>query len=84
MEVNNVTKSADRGLAKIKTFVLDILAPLTSNIECNNQGGLLSHKEVLIAFKTAAHLIGNANAQLSCLYRADFTSSFNKGILPLI
>ena len=31
-------------LARIKTFVLDILAPLTLSIECDKQGGSLLHK----------------------------------------
>ena len=57
-EVNNVTNSTD--LATIKTFVVDSLAPLTSIIECYDQEGLLSQKEVLIAVKTAVQLIGNS------------------------
>ena len=65
MKVNNVTKSMDRELARIKTFVLDILAPLTSIIECDNQGGSLSHKKVLIAFKTAVQLIGKYQTNIS-------------------
>ena len=67
-------------------FVLDNLAPLTSIIECDKQGGSLSHKEVLIAVKTAVQLIGNTKniSQIFRLRREKVTSSFNKGLLPLV
>ena len=53
----SVTKSTDRELARIQTFVLDSLTPLTSIVECDKQGGSLSHKEVLITVKTVVQLI---------------------------
>ena len=78
------TKSTDRELARIQTFVLDSLAPLTSILECDNQGGSLSHEEVIIAVKTTVQLIGNSNAQLSRLRREKVTCIINKGLLPLV
>ena len=59
-EVNSATKSTDRELARIQTFVLDSLALLTSILECDNQGDSLSHEEVIIPVKTAVQLIGNS------------------------
>ena len=83
-EVSSSTKSLDKDLAKIQTFVLDSLVPLTAVVECDNQGGSLSHQEVMIAVKTAVQLIDNANAKISHLRREKVTSSFNKGLLPLV
>ena len=83
-EVNSATKSTDKELARIQTFVLDSLAPLTSILECDNQGGSLSHEEVIIAVKTAVQLIGNTNAQISRLQREKVTCNINKGLLPLV
>ena len=78
-EVNSITKSTDRKLARMQTFVLDSLGPLTSVIESDNQRGSLSHIEVLIAVKIAVQLIGNTNPQIyhHCM---EVTSSFKKGL----
>ena len=83
-EISSSTKALDKDLAKVQTFVLDSLAPLTAVVECDNQGGSLSHQEVMIAVKTAIQLIGNANAKISHLRREKVTSSLNKGLLPLV
>ena len=72
-EVNSATKLTDRELARIQTFV-DSFASLTSILECDNQRGSLSHEKVIIAVKTAVQLIGNTNAQISCL-RSFFAKS---------
>ena len=83
-EVNSATKSTDKELARIQTIVPDSMAPLTSILECDNQGGSLSHEEVIIAVKTAVQLIGNTNAQISRLRREKVTCNINKGLLPLV
>ena len=82
-EVNSATKLTNRKLVRIQTFVLDSLAPPISILECDNQGGSLSHEEVIIAVKTAVQLIGNTNAQISCLRKEKVTCNINKGLLPL-
>lgn len=79
-EVNSATKLTDRKLARIQTFVLDSLAPPISILDCVNQGGSLSHEEVM---KTAVQLIGNTNAQISHLRKEKVTCNINKGLLPL-
>ena len=53
----SVSKSINRKVARIQTYVFDRLMLLTSMIECDKQGGLVSHKEVLNAVKTAVRFI---------------------------
>ena len=64
---------------RIQTFVFDSLAPPISILECDNQGGSLSHEEVIIAVKTAVQLVGNTNAQISRLRKEKVTCNINKG-----
>ena len=68
-EVSSTMKNLGQEFSKIQTFVLDSLAQLNAVMECNNQGGSLSHQEVMIAVKTAVQLIGNANPKISHLRR---------------
>ena len=80
-EVYSTTKLTDRELTRIQTFVLESLEPLTSILECDNQGGSLSHEE---GMKTAVQLIGNTNTQISRLRRVKVTCNINEGLLPLV
>ena len=48
-EVSSGVKAGDKHLARIQTFVLDALAPLTSLVETHNKGERLEEKEVLKA-----------------------------------
>ena len=73
-------KSLDKDLARIQTFVLDALAPLTAILEDNE----LTKEEALHASSTAVELIGNANAQISRLRREKIVQSVNKSLLLLV
>ena len=70
----------DKELAKLQTFVLDSLAPLTAILE---YGYGMSVEEVKEASSTAVELLGNANAQISRLRREKLVSSINKNLVPL-
>ena len=59
-------KNTDKDLAKLQTFVLDSLAPLTAILE---NIGRMSVGEVKEASSTAVELLGNANARISRLRR---------------
>ena len=74
-------RSADKELARIQTFVLDSLAPVTAILE---NGLQMSRKEVTEATSAAAILIGNANAQISHLRREKLVTSINKNLTPLV
>ena len=65
-------KAVDKELARIQTFVLDALAPLTAMLE--NVDQLWVHYE----------LIGNANARMSRLQREKLVGAINKQLLPLV
>ena len=56
-ELSSATKSDDKELAKIQTFMLDELAPLTSILEADSEK--VSYDEVIDATKAAVALIGN-------------------------
>ena len=73
-EIPQQVKTADRDLAKIQTFVLDSLAPLTHLIELDAQGHEVSHSQTINAVKAAIELIGNANAKISHLCRTKVIS----------
>ena len=74
-------KSVDKELARIQTFVLDSLAPVTSMLENAEQ---LSVEDVKEASSAAVSLIGNANAKISRLRREKLVSSINKNLVPLV
>ena len=61
-------KTADRELARLQTFVLDSLAPVSSLMEMlsqpNDETQRLSIEEVRAAVSTAAELIGNVSLGL--------------------
>ena len=79
-EVPPAMKTADRELAKIQSFTLDALAPLTALVEKTEE---LSAEETRDAALTAIELIGNANARMSRLRREKIMTSVNKSLLPL-
>ena len=72
-------KGLDKELAKIQSFVLDALAPITSLLEYD-----LSPSAVYEAAEAAAELIGNANARLSRMRREKIIGAINKSLLPLV
>ena len=77
-------KSADRELARIQTFVLDSIAPVSSLLEqVSHESDRLSIEDVKLAALTAAELIGNASAQISRLRREKMVTSINN-LLPLV
>ena len=76
-----VAKSADKELAKLQTFVLDALGPVTCMLEHAER---LSIEDIRDASSATATLIGNANAHLSRLRREKFVTSINKNLSPLV
>ena len=83
-ELSSSTKSADRELARIQSFVLDALAPLSALIEADAQGKALSQAEGMSAVITAAQLIGNTSAHISNLRREKAAAQVNKTLTPLV
>ena len=83
-EVSQQTKTADKELAKVQTFVLDSLAPLSHLMELDAQGHEITHTEAIDTVKAAIELIGNANAKISHLRRSKVITQLNKSLLPLI
>ena len=73
-------KTADKDLAKIQTFVLDPLAPLTYLTELDAQGNEISHFQAINAAKAAIELNDNANAKISHLHRMKVISQLNKSL----
>uniref|UniRef100_A0A1X7VB19 Uncharacterized protein n=1 Tax=Amphimedon queenslandica TaxID=400682 RepID=A0A1X7VB19_AMPQE len=59
-------QSADEELARLQTFILEILAPLTAILGGAKEMTVQDIREAQI---TASILIGNANAKLTCLRR---------------
>ena len=82
-EISQQAKTGDKDLAKIQTFVLDPLAPLTHLIELDAQGHEISHSQAINAAKAAIQLIGNASAKISLLRQTKVISQLNKSLLPL-
>ena len=78
-------KSADRELARIQTFVLNSVAPVSSLLEqISHDSDRVSIEDVKLAASTAAELIGNASAQITRLRREKIVTSINKNLLPLV
>lgn len=78
-ETSSGVKAADKELAKIQTFMLDALAPLTSLLEEEKQP-----EQVAEAVKAAVKLIGNANASMSHLRRVKVTKHINEALMPIV
>lgn len=74
-------KSTDRDLARIQTFVLDSLAPVTSLLE---RAERMSVEDIKDAASTAGMLIGNANVHISQLRREKYITTTNRNLTPLI
>ena len=81
-EVPTSVKSLDKELAKVQSFVLDTLAPLSALVETTKKEEV-TIEEVTDAATCAIQLLGNANAQISRLRREKITSSLNKTLVPL-
>ena len=83
-EVPQLVKTSDKEWARVQTFVLDALAPLTSLLEADAKGETISHDQALEAAKAATQLIGNASAQISHTRRSKVLTHLNKSLLPLL
>ena len=81
-EVPTSVKSLDRELAKVQSFVLDTLAPLSALLETTKKEEV-TIEEVTDAATCAIQLLGNVNARISRLHREKITSSLNKTLVPL-
>ena len=84
LEVPQLVKTSDKEWARLQTFVLDALAPLTSLLEADAKGETISHDQALEATKAATQLIGNASAQISHTRRSKVLTHLNKSLLPLL
>jgi hypothetical protein len=73
-------KSADKDLAKIQSFVLDSLAPITALVEKHQKMSVTDIKEAAL---TAVELIGNANGQILRFRREKLVMALNKDLAPL-
>ncbi len=78
-ETPEATKSFDKDLARLQTFVLDELLPLnalahlTALAECANSTPM---EELRLAITSAFHLIGNASARICTSVPRVFTKTF--------
>ena len=79
-EIPQATRSSDKELAKIHSFLLDLVAPLTAVLERSND----LYPDVQKAVKAACQLLGNASIKLSSLRREKIITSLNKSFLPLV
>ena len=78
-------KASDRELARLQTFVLDSMAPLSALMELlSHDTDRVSIEDIRNATLTATELIGNASAQISHLRREKLMQSINKNLLPLV
>ena len=82
-EASASTKSLDKDLAKIQTFVLDAAGPLTHALEEAQSDDGLTTDVALEAIKAALMLLGNSNARISRLRRQKVLTEFNKSLQPL-
>ncbi len=81
-EIPQATRSLDKDLSKLQTFVLDALAPLTALLETDVDS--LTHQHLNKATTAAVQLLGNANAHISRLRREKIVGALNKSLLPLV
>ena len=83
-EIPQAVKAADKELAKLQTFVLDALAPLTSLLESNAKEETITHDQALDAAKAATQLLGSAAAQINHVRKTKMLTQLNKSLLPLL
>lgn len=84
---NKVSKpagSTDSELAKIQSFVLDAVAPLTFFLEADARGNNVDHKQSVNPATAALTLIGNSSVQISHLRRSKLVSNMNRALLLLV
>lgn len=80
-EILQASKSLDKDLAKIQTFALDAMAPLTAMVE---NVDTISKEDLQLALTSAIQLIGNTSARISHLRREKIVSTVNKSLVPLV
>ena len=77
--------TSDRELARLQTFILDSMAPLSALMEMiSHDTDRVSIEDIRNATLTATELIGNASAQISHLRREKLMHSINKDLIPLV
>ncbi len=76
---------ADRKPARLQTFMLDAMAPLSAILYIESSGKDMLPEENLAVVKTALRLIGNASSKESVHSpgREKITGQMNKSLLPL-
>lgn len=83
-EVSQATKTADNELARVHTFLLDAVAPLTALLDKKVTGSDNLDPNVLNAVQAACQLVGNASTKLASLRREKIMTSLNRSLLPLV
>ena len=82
-ELSWPTKTTDKELTTVQTYMLDALLPFTAIVEADTRGENISNTQGVNAVKAAIELIGNANARISHLSRTKVIFQMNKSLLPL-
>ena len=78
-------RTSDRELARLQTFVLDSMAPLSDLMEMiSHDTDRVSIEDIKNAPLTATELIGYTSAQISHLRREKLMHSINKNLIPLV
>ena len=80
-ETHQTVKSLNKDLARIQSFVLDALAPLTTLVEGDDS---VTPEDLHLASTYAIQLLGNSNARISCLRWEKIVTSIKKSLLPLV
>lgn len=75
-------KQADASLAKLRTFILDAVAPIVQIVE-ESQKGMLSGDQAAEAARAALALLGNASTQVSKERCRKVILGLNKKVHPL-
>ena len=83
-EVSGGIKTADKELAKIQTFALDAIAPLTAILEADAKDKDWTREQLIGATKAALQLIGNTSAKISHLRREKVVSHINQALMPIM
>ena len=78
-------RTSDRELARLQTFVLDSMAPLSALMELlSHDTDRVSIEDIKNATLTATELIRNTSVQISHLRREKLMQSINKDLIPLV
>ena len=83
LRLTPVVKTADRGLAGLQGYVLDVASSLVNMLESARTGSL-NPKDAAESAQQALKLIGNASAHISAERRRRATTCLNKELATLV